>query len=231
MQSRNRSIDRSQPSFTRSLSKRLTQSMDRGLAAQTQHNDSTPGSVNTAALNHFNRMKPHMSISNLQPQQQNQQQYPQHLQQQQHQQHNSSNLNNYDLRESQEELEMEDGADYDVNDANAAAAARQLHLNPIISPRRSQQQIEANNNNNNNPTIVTSSGGGGGGGGFRTGANLQPKTNQNFSNRSTASSSSNNANANNNANTRRIPFENVQNNQQQDFDQLDEYYTVGQTLY
>ena len=66
MQSRNRSIDRSQPAFTRSLSKRLTQSMDRGLAVQVQ-NDATPGSVQSAAFNHFNRIKPHQSISNLQP--------------------------------------------------------------------------------------------------------------------------------------------------------------------
>lgn len=58
MQSRHRSIDRNQPAFTRSLSKRLTQSMDRGLAY-----DSQP--VQTAAANHYSRMKPHVSISNI----------------------------------------------------------------------------------------------------------------------------------------------------------------------
>jgi hypothetical protein len=213
MQSRNRSIDRSQPSFTRSLSKRLTQSMDRGLASQTMPNDATPGSVQSAAFNHFNRMKPHMSISNLQQQQQ---------QQQQHQNQQQSNLN-YDLRElSQEDL---DGADYDVNDNNARQII--MNTNPVISPRRSQQQQDGA------ATIATSSGGGSGG--FRTGAvNLQPKTNPNFSNRSTAFNQSqfnpNNNNINSNNNVRRIPFENV-NQQQQDFDQLDEYYTVSVYFY
>ena len=50
----------------------------------------TPGSVQSAAFNHFNRMKPHMSTSNLQRQ-------------------------NVDLRESQEDL---DEGDYNVNDSN-----------------------------------------------------------------------------------------------------------------
>lgn len=90
MQSRHRSIDRSQPSFTRSLSKRLTQSMDRGLALQNPND--TPGSVQSAAFNHYNRIKQHQSISNLPNQQQN-----------------------MDLRESQEDL---DEGDYNVNDNN-----------------------------------------------------------------------------------------------------------------
>ena len=212
MQSRNRSIDRSQPSFTRSLSKRLTQSMDRGLASQTMPNDATPGSVQSAAFNHFNRMKPHMSISNLQQQQQQQNQ-------QQHQNQQQSNLN-YDLRElSQEDL---DGADYDVNDNNANQII--MNTNPVISPRRSQQQQQQQDDAAT--PIATSSGGGGG---FRTGAvNLQPKTNPNFSNRSTTFNQNqfNPNNNNNNNNARRIPFENVNQQQQQDFDQLDEYYTV-----
>ena len=211
MQSRNRSIDRSQPSFTRSLSKRLTQSMDRGLASQTMPNDATPGSVQSAAFNHFNRMKPHMSISNLQQQQQ-----------QQHQNQQQSNLN-YDLRElSQEDL---DGADYDVNDNNARQII--MNTNPVISPRRSQQQQQQQDGAT---TISTSSGGGG----FRTGAvNLQPKTNPNLSNRSTTFNQNQfNPNNNNNNNVRRIPFENVnQQQQQQDFDQLDEYYTVRVNFY
>lgn len=89
MQSRNRSIDRNQPQFTRSLSKRLTQSMDRGLAGQNPNE--TPGSVQSAAFNHFNRIKQHQSISNLP---------------------NRNNLNEF--RESQEDLEL--GGDYNVND-------------------------------------------------------------------------------------------------------------------
>ena len=89
MQSRNRSIDRSQPSFKRSLSKRLTQSMDRGLA--TQNPSETPGSVQSAAFNHFNRIKQNQSTSNITRQ-------------------------NIDLRESQEDLDL--GGDYDVNDQN-----------------------------------------------------------------------------------------------------------------
>lgn len=66
MQSRHRSIERNQPDFTRSLSKRLTQSMDRGLAMENP--TATPGSVQTAAFNHFNRNKPHQSLSNLRDQ-------------------------------------------------------------------------------------------------------------------------------------------------------------------
>lgn len=86
MQSRHRSIDRNQPAFTRSLSKRLTQSMDRGLA----YPNDTPGSVQSAAANHFSRMKPHQSISNLPNRQ-------------------------LDLRESQEDLDIDQG-DYNVAD-------------------------------------------------------------------------------------------------------------------
>lgn len=92
LQSRNRSIDRSQPQFTRSLSKRLTQSMDRGLA--TQNPSDTP--VQTAAINHFNRAKPHMSTSNIPGSRMNRQ--------------------DSDLRESQEELDQ--GGDYIVNNNN-----------------------------------------------------------------------------------------------------------------
>ena len=66
MQSRHRSIERNQPDFTRSLSKRLTQSMDRGLAMENP--SATPGSVQAAAFNHFNRNKPHQSLSNLRDQ-------------------------------------------------------------------------------------------------------------------------------------------------------------------
>jgi erythrocyte membrane protein band 4.1 len=154
MQSRHRSIDRSQPSFTRSLSKRLTQSMDRGLSVQNHQHDGTPGSVQSAAFNHFNRMKPHLSINNLQNN---------------HNSGRNSNSNNYDLRESQED--DLDGADYDVSDNNM----RQM-TDPIKSPRndinnvtdagfrkannlpqnqanfsnRSTSSNNTNNNNNNN---------------------------------------------------------------------------------
>jgi hypothetical protein len=66
MQSRHRSIERAQPNFTRSLSKRLTQSMDRGLQNEETGGSETPNSnVNSAAFNHFNKMKPHMSNINV----------------------------------------------------------------------------------------------------------------------------------------------------------------------
>lgn len=91
MQSRHRSIERQQPPFTRSLSKRLTQSMDRGLALQNPNE--TPGSVQSAAFNHFNRNKPHMSTSNIIGDQYN------------------------NLRESQEDLEDMEAGDYNVNDS------------------------------------------------------------------------------------------------------------------
>jgi len=53
LQARNRSVDRQQPSFTRSLSKRLSQSMDRGF-------NSGP---NTPATNSLNR--PHTSTHSI----------------------------------------------------------------------------------------------------------------------------------------------------------------------
>ena len=89
MQSRHRSIERSQPPFARSLSKRLTQSMDRGLA--NQNPNETPGSVQSAAVNHFNRVKPHMSTSNI--------------------------VDPYNQLREEEDLEdLEQAGDYNVND-------------------------------------------------------------------------------------------------------------------
>lgn len=149
MQSRNRSIDRTQPQFTRSLSKRLTQSMDRGLAQQNPNE--TPGSVQTAAINHFTR-KPHMSTSNLPG--------------------NQLNRLDSNLRESDEDLEQ--GGDYVVNNNNTNSGSytrqfqphqlqpQQQHTpsrNPLGTPQgynnnnnssRSQQSNNVNNSINNN---------------------------------------------------------------------------------
>ncbi|CAF0727005.1 unnamed protein product [Brachionus calyciflorus] len=127
MQARHRSIERSQPSFTRSLSKRLTQSMDRGLALQNPLD--TPGSVQSAAFNHYNKMKPHLSIGTI-------------------------NKQHIDLRESQEELDLEQG-DYDLNEnVNINIPNRNYQNQPflqskIISDKKSPI-ISSNNNNNNN---------------------------------------------------------------------------------
>lgn len=83
MQARHRSIERSQPAFDRSFSKRMSQSTDRGLAHQNLPN-STPGST---SLGNYNRIKPNMP-----------------------------NLSKDLLKESQEDLDLEMGADYDLND-------------------------------------------------------------------------------------------------------------------
>ncbi|RNA19855.1 hypothetical protein BpHYR1_030157 [Brachionus plicatilis] len=87
MQARHRSIERSQPAFDRSFSKRMSQSTDRGLAHQNLPNN-TPGS---SSLGNYNRMKPNTSIGNL----------PRH-----HLKESQEDL----------DLDLEQGADYDLND-------------------------------------------------------------------------------------------------------------------
>ncbi len=186
MQSRNRSIDRNQPQFTRSLSKRLTQSMDRGLAVQNPNE--TPGSVQSAAFNHFNRIKQHQSTSNLP---------------------NRNNPNEF--RESQEDLEI--GGDYNVND--------QDYLDD-------QDQFNNKNNNINNknqriqpqgPTNVNS---------YVNNPNRSPANNiinnntNNFSNRS----NSNDPYAKKSNTLPNFGNQIGNQNEQDSFDQLDEYYTV-----
>ena len=170
--------------------------MDRGLASQ--QNDATPGSVQSAAFNHYNRMKPHMSISNLQPNQQ--------------QQLNNNTSQNYNLRESQEDL---DGADYDLNDPHS-----QYQLNPVVSPRQRPEQQQQQTLNNQNQTQNSYS--------FRTGG-LQPKSlninnNNNTQNLSDRSANFNtNQMQNNNINIQHLHTDD-------NFDQLDDYYTVSVIL-
>jgi hypothetical protein len=158
MQSRHRSIERAQPAFVRSLSKRLTHSMERGLAA----ND-TPGSVQSAAQNHFSRMKPHASVANI------------------------PNRQQYDLRESQEEL---DQADYNLNENfNSGGQQQQPQRNQFLPqqqqgynnnqmqysdrqvPQPSSGRTPPNDSYNSGRPVVGGGGGGGGGGGSNVPSN------------------------------------------------------------
>jgi len=108
MQSRTRSIERNQPSFTRSLSKRLTQSVDRDLGIQSD----TPGSVQAAAFNHYNKNKSYKSTSNI------------------------PNREEIEFRESQEDLALE--ADYNLNDS--ANRFNQQNYQPAQNQQQQQQQ-------------------------------------------------------------------------------------------
>jgi hypothetical protein len=135
MQSRHRSIERNQPAFTRSLSKRLTQSMDRGLSADGGGgggggDGETPTS---AAFNHFNRMKQHQSVANIP---------------------NNSRGGGYDMRESQEDLDQM-GGDYNVNDDGNNFNEQYYQPTPQSSQNRlpfsnKNDNNKHNNNNNNN---------------------------------------------------------------------------------
>lgn len=213
LESRQRSIERSQPSFTRSLSKRLTQSMDRGLALQNPNE--TPGSVQSAAFNHFNRMKPHMSISNI------------------------PNRPPVDLRESQEELDMDQGGDYDLNEnLNERPNIKRSIINPNqaqikqpqppqqmnTTPRRVGPESPLNNQSPINQSLPRS--------------NNQQATN--LSNRSSNDSYSVSAGIYQAINKKSNTVPNFNQTQQQSnqqlepiqqsdtnsFDQLDDYYTV-----
>lgn len=110
MQSRTRSIERNQPSFTRSLSKRLTQSVDRDLGIQSD----TPGSVQAAAFNHYNKNKSYKSTSNI------------------------PNREEIEFRESQEDLALE--ADYNLNDS-ANRYNQQNYPPPQQQPQQQPQQL------------------------------------------------------------------------------------------
>jgi hypothetical protein len=173
--------------------------MDRGLASQNPNE--TPGSVQSAAFNHFNRIKQHQSIANLP---------------------NRQNIN-MDLRESQEEL---DGDDYNVNDANNPNYLdnnEDANFDPQqqLQDQYNKHQVRVqgpgsnvnnyvNNNLNNNATNNSS----------RVPVNsVLPNLVQNFSNRSPSSN-------NNNLSGRTPNY----GGQPQDFEQLDEYYTVNDTI-
>ena len=94
--------------------------MDRGLALQNPND--TPGSVQSAAFNHFNRMKAHMSTSNIPG---SQLQRPKN-----------------GIKESQEDLDF---GDYNVNDR--AMPSNQFEA--IIAPKTDQQSQIASFLNNN----------------------------------------------------------------------------------
>jgi hypothetical protein len=136
MQSRTRSIERNQPSFTRSLSKRLTQSVDRDLGIQSD----TPGSVQAAAFNHYNKNKSYKSTSNI------------------------PNREEIEFRESQEDLALE--ADYNLNDSvnrynqqnyqppqqqQLQNQPQQQNLNRVVDlPRFGDNYVNTNRINTNN---------------------------------------------------------------------------------
>ena len=201
MQSRHRSIERNQPDFTRSLSKRLTQSMDRGLAMENPN--ATPGSVQSAAFNHFNRTKPHMSLSNLRGQ-------------------------NQSMNESQDDLAQ--GADYNVNPPSTRYNPQNNQYQQVTTPNNNTQRqisqplpnmasnglkslidripkdsanLSMRSNESNTPSGIYQS--------------VQRKQ-QNNQYQSSTQNSYNQQNYNNNNNN---------NNQQDSFEQLDEYYTVS----
>jgi hypothetical protein len=126
-----RNVDRQQPQFTRSLSKRLTQSVDRGLA--NQNPNETPGSVQSAAFNHYNRVKPHMSTSNIP----GSDQYKQ----------------NPDLRESQEELDIDQGGEYTVADNYEESRPPRLNIAPGSQQYRDSPDRRINSDSRYQPSL------------------------------------------------------------------------------
>ena len=200
MQSRHRSIDRAQqPAIIRSLSKRLTHSMDRGLASD------TPGSVQSAAVNHFNRMKPHASVANIPNRQQQQQQQP-------------------NINEFQEEMDsdMPDQADYNVNDNNfdqqiplqhQMTAPKQNYLDPRGVP---QQGPGSNNRLANDSYTQNRPIGGGNSSGLPSNSNSY----QSRSNRQQSNTSGNYPLTN-------LQLGPMQQSSSQSINQMEDYYTVN----
>jgi len=182
--------------------------MDRGLASE------TPGSVHSAAFNHFNRTKPHMSTSNIiDP---------------------YNNNGQIDLRESNEE-DLEDlGGDYNVNDNSFRLNKPTNQIRPgnnySQQPQQTQQSQQPQQQPPNVPKINPNF------------LDRFPKDSANFSNRSNDSNNINNNkntiyqsvnkksttmpnfNPNrNNSNADQIP----RHNEATSFENLDDYYTVS----
>lgn len=137
MQSRHRSIERSQPQFPRSFSKSMARSVDHGLSGDV----STPGSVQSAAANHYNKMKPHASVANIP----NRQQQP------------------YDEREEEE------AGDYTVDDGAYIPQVRPPQQQ--APQQLQQQYSNRSNNNNNNDSYTGQRGANSSGGSSNTPSN------------------------------------------------------------
>jgi hypothetical protein len=195
MQSRHRSIERSQPPFARSLSKRLTQSMDRGLA--NQNPNETPGSVQSAAVNHFNRVKPHMSTSNI--------------------------VDPYNQLREEEDLEdLEQAGDYNVNDNSlrlnkptSSNSANQFQATPSRQPAQNSYTQGTVNIPKVNPASFMNR--------FpKESANLSNRSNDpNNMYQSVNKKPNTISNFNQNRNVETLPAQN------EPFENLDEYYTVS----
>lgn len=185
MQARHRSIERSQPAFDRSFSKRMSQSTDRGIANQNLPN-STPGST---SLGNYNRIKPNMA-----------------------------NLPRDLLKESQEDLDLELGADYDLNDEYELRMPNKSQ-NQNILPNMTipdKSFVNPNSNNFDNQNNRTNS--------FSNEQSARLSNSNYFSNESNRPVTSNS-----NVSYRGSDFRptNVANFEQNQNENLDEYYTVS----